>query len=339
MSLVQTLHTTETVKIASTAKYPWWRAAALGALLLLALLLYPFLYRTAPPDTIQDNYVYQPFLRLWIVSFLPYFAACALVLATKPAQGRWRWIEVGIVLAGALILRALLLPLPPGFSRDSWRYLWDARVTLHGFSPYVYRPISAPLAPLVDNVLFPRMRFRASATIYPPGAQAVFLFSYLLAGTNLYVLKGIFLIFDMVTCGALVVYLRRKGIDACRVLIYAWCPLPIIEFAIQGHVDVISLTFSVLALLSFSNRSLRGRVLTGFLLGMAALTKIYPILLLVVIVPDMLREAMERNGAAARMEASEARAGASEAMSQGGGKPRPYPVRIDVALRSMVRAG
>lgn len=295
MSLVQTSHTTEAVKLAPIAKHPWWRSAALGALLLLALILYPFLYRTAPPDTIQDNYLYQPFLRLWIVSFLPYFAACALVLATKPAQGRWRWIEVGIVLAGAFILRALLLPLPPGFSRDSWRYLWDARVTLHGFSPYVYRPISAPLAPLVDTVLFPRMRFRASATIYPPGAQGVFLLSYLLGGTNLYFLKGIFLIFDMVTCGALVVYLKRKGIDACRVLIYAWCPLPIIEFAIQGHVDVISLTFSILALLSFSNHSLRGRILTGFLLGMAALTKIYPILLLVVIIPDMLRGAMERS--------------------------------------------
>ena len=290
----------EAANTGSIAKYPWWRSAALGALLLLALILYPFLYRTAPPDTIPDNYVYQPFLRLWIVSFLPYFAACALVLATKPAQGRWRWIEVGIVLLGAFILRALLLPLPPGFSRDSWRYLWDARVTLHGFSPYVYRPISYPLKSLVDTVLFPRMRFRASATIYPPGAQGVFLLSYLLGGTNLYFLKGIFLIFDMVTCGALVVYLKRKGIDLCRVLIYAWCPLPIIEFAIQGHVDVISLTFSILALLSFSNHSLRGRILTGFLLGMAALTKIYPILLLVVIVPDMLREAMERSRAIAK---------------------------------------
>ena len=298
MSFVQTSNTVETVKLPPTVKYPWWRAAALGALLLLALALYPFLYKTAPPDTILNNYLYQPFLRLWMVSFLPYFIACALALATKPAQGRWRWIELSIVLAGAFVLRALLLPLPPGFSRDSWRYLWDARVTLHGFSPYVYWPFSTPLRSLVDNVLIPRMRFRTSPTIYPPGAQAIFLLSYLLAGSNLYFLKGIFLIFDMVTCGALVVFLKRRGIDPCRVLIYAWCPLPIIEFAIQGHVDVISLTFSILALLSFSNNSVRGRILTGFLFGMAALTKIYPILLLVVIVPDMLRDAMERSQAA-----------------------------------------
>lgn len=292
MSVVQASNTPESVKLSLTSKHPWWRAAALGVLLLSALAFYPFLIKTAPPDTIYDISLDRPFLGLWLISFLPYFAACALVLATRPAQGRWRWVELSIVLVGAFVLRALLLPLPPGFSRDSWRYLWDARVTLHGVSPYVYSP--ALWKPLIDNVLFPRMRFRISPTIYPPGAQAVFLLSYLLAGSNLYVLKGIFLIFDMVTCGALVIYLRRKELDPCRALVYAWCPLPIIEFAVQGHVDVIGLTFSILALLSFSNNTVRGRILTGFLLGMAALTKIYPILLLVVVVPDMLREAREK---------------------------------------------
>ncbi len=352
MSFVQTSNTVEAVRLSPTVKYPWWRAAALGALLLLALALYPFLYKTVPPDTIQDNYLYRPFLGLWIVSFLPYFAACALTLATKPAQGRWRWIELSIVLAGAFVLRALLLPLPPGFSRDSWRYLWDARVTLHGFSPYVYRPISYPLKSLVDTVLFPRMRFRSSPTIYPPGAQAIFLLSYLLGGSNLYFLKGIFLIFDMVTCGALVVFLKRRGIDPCRVLIYAWCPLPIIEFAIQGHVDVISLTFSILALLSFSNNSVRGRILAGILLGMAALTKIYPILLLVIIVPDMLRDAMERSrarGARAGASRATARAGASPARTllrrsgrnrsgYGRGLPPPWQQSVTFALMGLAPA-
>ena len=314
MSVVETSKTLEAVNLSPTAKHPWWRAAALGTLLLVALAFYPLLYKTAPPDTTQDIYTFRPFLGLWIISFLPYFAACALVLTTRPMQGRWRRVELSIILAGAFVLRALLLPLPPGFSRDSWRYLWDARVTLHGFSPYVYTPGS--LKSLVDNVLFPRMRFRFSPTIYPPGAQAIFILSYLLAGSNLYVLKGIFVIFDMVTCGALVIYLKRKGLDPRRVLLYAWCPLPIIEFAVNGHVDVISLTFSILALLSFSNNTLRGRILTGFLLGMAALTKIYPILLLIVVVPDMLREAMERSGAGVGIRgANKTRAGASAALA------------------------
>ncbi|HYX49726.1 MAG TPA: glycosyltransferase 87 family protein, partial [Ktedonobacteraceae bacterium] len=194
-------------------------------------------------------------------------------------------IELGVIVLGALIARVMLLPLPPGLSHDSWRYLWDARVTLNGFSPYVYPPGAKILASLQHTILYTNSRFRNVPTIYPPGAQAVYLLSYLLAPANLYFLKGLFVLFDMVTCIALIVLLGRKGIDQRRVILYAWCPLPIIEFAIQGHVDVITLTFTMLAILASSYHNVRGYVLTGFLVGLATLTKIYPIFLLVVILP------------------------------------------------------
>jgi len=139
------------------------------------------------------------------------------------------------------------------------------------------------LLPLRDNLLYTNSRFRNVPTIYPPGAEAIYILSYLLAPSNLYFLKGIFIVFDMVTCGALALLLKRKGLDPRRVIIYAWCPLPIVEFAIQGHVDVITLTFTILAVVSTANTRPGGRVLTGILIGLATLTKIYPILLLVVI--------------------------------------------------------
>ena len=281
-----TLHVPEAPRIADqsmTARYPWWRILMLCLLLLLSVVISLLLIGAAPQS---DKHI-ALFLHVWMVSFLPYFAACAFVLATKPVPGRWHWIEVSIILLGALMLRAMLLPLPPNLSRDSWRYLWDARATLHGFSPYVYAPVDKALRPLIDNVLFPNSRFRTAPTIYPPGAQGIFLLSYVLAPANLFFLKGIFLIFDMVTCIALVVLLGRKGLDQRRVILYAWCPLPIVEFAIQGHVDVITLTFTILAVLSASNISVRGRVLTGFLIGFATLTKIYPILLLAVVLPAL----------------------------------------------------
>lgn len=264
-----------------TASHPWRHILALCLLCLLSIITSILLAGAAPKS---DNQI-TPFLYAWIVSFLPYFAACAFVLATKPLTGRWRRIELSIILLGAFLLRAMLLPLPPGLSHDSWRYLWDARVTLHGFSPYVFAPGDKTLAPLQNTILYTNSRFRNVPTIYPPGAQAVYLLSYLLAPANLYFLKGIFLVFDMVTCVALVVLLGRKGLDQRRVLLYAWCPLPIIEFAIQGHVDVITLTFTILAVLSAANRSVRGYMLTGFLIGVATLTKIYPILLLAVLLP------------------------------------------------------
>jgi hypothetical protein len=283
---MQTLHEQKGLQIADrpvTPTYPWWRLVTICLLFLLSVIIYILLIGAAPHN---DNDV-PPFLHIEILSFIPYLGACAFVLATKPVSGRWRWIEIGIILLGALVLRAMLLPLSPSLSRDSWRYLWDARVTLHGFSPYVYAPFDKALVPLRDTVLLPNSRFRTVPTIYPPGAQGVFLLSYLLAGANLFFLKGIFLVFDMVTCIALVILLGRKGLDQRRVILYAWCPLPIIEFAVDGHVDVITLTFTILAVLAATNTSLRGRMLTGFLIGLATLTKIYPILLLVALVPAL----------------------------------------------------
>ena len=281
-----TLHAPEASQIADkpmTARHSWRRILMLCLLFLLSVVISALLIGAAPQ---RDGRIVS-FLYIWTISFLPYFAGSAFVLATKPTTGRWRWIEVGIILVGALLLRAMLLPLPPGLSRDSWRYLWDARVTLHGFSPYVYPPWDKALAPLRDMVLYPNSRFRNVPTIYPPGAQGVYLLSYVLAPANLFFLKSIFLVFDMVTCVALVVLLGRKGLDQRRVILYAWCPLPIVEFAIQGHVDVITLTFSILAVLSAVNTSRRGLALSGFLIGLATLTKLYPILLLFALLPGV----------------------------------------------------
>ncbi|HTD20834.1 MAG TPA: glycosyltransferase family 87 protein, partial [Ktedonobacteraceae bacterium] len=260
-------------------KRPWWRSLVLILLLLLSVALYVVLINVAAPE---NTLLFAPFLQTWIVCFVPYFAACALVLATKSVPGRWRWIELGIIFVGALVFRVMLLPLPPNLSHDSWRYLWDARVTLRGYSPYVYLPWDKTFLSLRDFI-YENSRYRNVPTLYPPGAQAVFLLSYLLAPSNLFFLKGIFIVFDMLTCGALALLLKQKNSDPRRAIIYAWCPLPIVEFALQGHVDVITITFTVLAVLCATATWRGSRAVTGFLIGMATLTKIYPIILLIVI--------------------------------------------------------
>jgi len=219
----------------------------------------------------------------FIGGFVPYLAACFIILKTKPQQGRWRWIELGIILVGALTLRTMLLPLEPILSPDSWRYLWDARVTLLGYSPYASIPES-PMFVHLRDIIFAKMAFRNVPTIYPPGAQVVYLLSYLIAPSNLFVLKGIFVLFDLVTCSALAFLLHRRGLDPSRAIIYAWCPLPIIDFAIQGHLDVIAVMFCILAIVSNLSTWRGSRIFTGFLVGMATLSKIYPILLLVVVI-------------------------------------------------------
>lgn len=278
MSLAQASPSSPDRFLSEAAKRPWLRSLLLTLLLLLALALNAVLIAIAPPP---DGAVTQ-FVQFWLVSFLPYLAASLLVVFTRASTGRWQWIELGIILLGALVLRAMLIPVPPNLSHDSWRYLWDARVTLHGFSPYVYAPGDPKLAFLRD-FLYDNSRFRNVPTIYPPFAQFIYIVSYVLAPGNLYFFKSLLTLFELTTCVALIFLLKHRGLDSSRVLLYAWCPLPIIEFAIQGHLDAITIMLTMLTLLCNIGTWRGARGITGFLLALATLTKIYPLVLLVVV--------------------------------------------------------
>jgi Glycosyltransferase family 87 len=278
MSLAQRFRVSEQSP-SQPKEYPWRRLTLLCILLLISIGFNVYMLLTAPPIDTQ----LVPFVIVWLVSFIPYIAACVVVLLTRPYTGKQRWIEVALILLGGLALRAILLTVLPNLSHDSWRYLWDARVTLHGYSPYLYGPGAPFFAPLRDFI-YDNSRFRAVPTIYPPAAQGIYLLSYLAAPSNLIVLKGVFIGFDMITCAVLAFMLYRQGQDPSRCIIYAWCPLPIVEFAIQGHLDATTITFSLLALLVASMQWRGSRVLTGFLVALATLTKLYPILLLVVVI-------------------------------------------------------
>jgi len=241
--------------------------------------MYGVLISVAPQPDAPD----RAFVLFWALCLLPYFAACAFVLVTRPLQGRWSWVELSCILLGAFIFRIILLPLPPGLSRDVWRYLWDARVIVHGYSPYVYAPGVKILIPL-RNIVFVNTRFRNILTDYPPGAEEIFVLGYLLSPQNIIGIKGLFVLFDTITCGTLSWFLVKKGHDPRSVIFYAWCPLVIVEFAVEGHSDVMAVMFMVLALVAANSSKPGGRILTGFFIGMATLTRIYPLLLLPAIV-------------------------------------------------------
>jgi len=257
------------------------RSIVLCVLLGSSVALYFVLAQFAQP---QDIFI-PPFLQTWMLCFMPYVGACTLVFLTPPSVGRWRIAELAIILLGALLFRVLLLPQVPWLSRDSWRYLWDARVILHGYSPYVYAPENPILKPLRDALIYGNSGFLDVPTVYPPVAQGVYVFSYLLAPSNLFVLKAIFLSFDMLTCVGLALLLLQRGLDPRRMILYAWCPLSIVEFAIEGHLDALTGAFIVLTLLCATKRNsaIGWRVLLGVLIALATLTKLYPLLLLLVV--------------------------------------------------------
>lgn len=252
------------------------RIIVLSMLLIITCVVLLLLRQGGPyPD--QNH---QPFVLLWYASFLPYIVASLLICTTRPAPGRWRRVELGLILGGALFLRVMVLPLEPNLSHDSWRYIWDAQVTLHGYSPYAYAPNDPALAWLRDSI-YESSRYRNVPTIYPPAAQAIYILSYIIVPDSLFTLKTIFIVIDILACILLMYLLHQRGLDPARSVIYAWSPLPIIEFAIQGHVDILVVGFTLLALVTASRPEAPMRALTGFWLGLATITKFYPLLFIV----------------------------------------------------------
>jgi len=95
-------------------------------------------------------------------------------------------------------------------------------------------------------------------------------------------MKATMLLFELVTFWAVAQLLALLGRPRQLLLMYAWHPLVVWEFAGSGHVDAISIAFIALALLAWQRKSDLG---AGFALACATLVKLFP----VVLAPAMLK--------------------------------------------------
>ena len=176
---------------------------------------------------------------------------------------------------GAVVFRLVAFPLTPSLSDDGYRYLWDGAVAVeHGVSPYALRPNDPRLSSLHDGVAFERMNSPAYFSVYPPVSQQVFQLAVRLGGDGglggWFALKSLLLVAEGVGLWALV-----RAVGASRAGLYAWCPLPVVEIAGQGHTE--ALVVGGLGLLLVS----AGRVPWGSVgVTLAGLVKLWPLALL-----------------------------------------------------------
>jgi alpha-1,6-mannosyltransferase len=179
-------------------------------------------------------------------------------------------------LAVAALMRVAVLLAPPYLSDDINRYVWDGRVEGAGINPYRYVPADPQLAALRDQAIFPNInRSDYAPTIYPPVAEYVF-FLATRVRQSLTAMKATLLVFELAAALLLLRLLRESHLPRERILIYAWHPLPLWEFAGSGHVDAAIVTFVVLALWA---RRREMPWLTGSALAAAALVKFFPAVL------------------------------------------------------------
>lgn len=241
------------------------------------------------------------FLRFFSIFFLLASAwGMALWLAHRAPPAR------GVVLAGAVLFRLLLLPAGYSFDDrqyqrqilyddDIWRYLWEGHAWSAGVNPMRTPPAQLDeyeleqRDPALQKRLFGDRRwsavydnigYRQVASPYPWMAHAVFRAADLLAPASVLGFKLLILAFDL---GAVWLLMRLAGSGpraSVALLAYAWNPLVIKEFAGSAHIDAV-LVFLLLGAVTLLG--LRG----GLLAGAAALVK--PIAL--VFAPAFLRRA------------------------------------------------
>ena len=193
----------------------------------------------------------------------------------------WRGVIL-IAIAFAIVFRLSILFAPPYLSDDIYRYVWDGRVQAAGINPYRYIPAAPELAHLRDETIYPKINRKDWAhTIYPPVAQVVFFLTTRISESVTW-MKATMLLFELVTFWAVAQLLTLLGRPRQLLLMYAWHPLVVWEFAGSGHVDAIAIGFMALAFLAWQKKSNLG---SGFLLGSATLVKLFP----VVLVPAMLK--------------------------------------------------
>ncbi len=242
--------------------------AGTGCILLLLVVAEWLCHVPGSVATIGSDDRMQLFVAIECVAALVYYAAVWLVRSGPVTRQATLMV---LVLAAAM--RVLPLATPPFLSSDLFRYVWDGRVQAHGINPYLYLPAAPELGFLRDDEIYTSVnRSEEAPTIYPPVAQIIFA-AIGQIWSSLAMVKIVMAAFEAVAIGVVAWLLHKAGRPAAGVLVYAWNPLPIWEYAGNGHIDGASIGFMALALLVAST-SRRG--LAGVVLGLAILCKLLP---------------------------------------------------------------
>jgi hypothetical protein len=183
-------------------------------------------------------------------------------------------LPVFIIITG-IIFRITVIPAVPTTSPDVFRYIWEGKITAHAINPYQTPPDSRILTQFRTD-LWAKVGFKSMTSIYPPLAQVSFLIGYIISGESVWGLKVIYLICEIITLIFLLKLLRLKKINPSYIILYAWLPIPIMEYFINAHIDVVGITFFILFLYHIE----KGRnILSPVFFALSFLVKFYPIMI------------------------------------------------------------
>lgn len=253
--------------------------AALALTLLFEAGLFAVLFRHSELGAQTDHAQ-----RLMILGTPAWVLALVLVSKMSPSRRAGALLVLGV----SAVFYLIAMTHGPTTSDDDYRYMWDAKVQLSGTDPYRYPPAAPELADLREPSVFgtpdhclhkfpggctsinrPTVR-----TIYPPVAEAAFTAVRLVSfgGHGNHLPLQIAAALGCLLVGGLLLRARRP---LWQVAVWAWCPVTVVEFANNAHIDWLACV-----LIAFAFVTARRTPAIGALVGAAIAVKLYPALVL-----------------------------------------------------------
>ncbi len=212
---------------------------------------------------------------LWGLCFglgLLSFGLCYL-LKTRDAA-----FNIYAVIVWAVIFRLLGVYGDPILEDDYYRYLFDAYLLFETGSPYGVSPadyfdeafLSIRFEDIVSAINHPHL-----STVYGPVCQLFFALAYLIAPGEIWPLQLLFAMVDM-----MIIYVLFHFNIQYKMILYAWCPLVIKEFAFTAHTDVLGVFLLLLAYYVLCKKSHLHFAIIPILLALSVASKIFALLVL-----------------------------------------------------------
>ncbi|WP_317128550.1 mannosyltransferase [Gelidibacter sediminis] len=196
-------------------------------------------------------------------------------------------INFNFLVVVAILLRLVFLFATPNLSQDFYRFIWDGRMLLQGFNPYLFTPesfISAAQFPIAQaQQLYSGMGLLNAShfTNYPPIKQFVFMIAALFSGKSIFGSVIIFRIFliaaDIGTLYIGAKLLKRLKIPVRHIFWYILNPFIIIELTGNLHFEGLMLFFLVL---SFYLLHLGNWKIAAVVFALSVSVKLFPLLFL-----------------------------------------------------------
>lgn len=162
-------------------------------------------------------------------------------------------------LAGiAIVLRLVFLGSTPNLSQDFYRFIWDGRMLVEGWNPYLYLPnnlMTSGTAPIAEaQELWQGMGNLSAShyTNYPPINQLCFAIAGLFAGKSILdsviVLRILIILADIGTLYFGKKLLERLGLPIHHIWLYILNPFIIIELTGNLHFEGVMIFFLIWSL-------------------------------------------------------------------------------------------